>query len=240
MLQLGQTGKIAFVVNVMGSSIEPMVRVAVNTFPEIAAYAKRDGDNWEALLPIPASFSAGEYELRIEVILNNRLFTPLRKQVMIDVPETVSAAFMEPVVVPEPQVPQVDVPSAALDVPQVEPETVVPDEIEIKISPVGKPSLLQLVADVAPAKVAEPEKIEEAAPPEIIQPVEEIVVPVVEEVIPPKVEAKVEAPKPRLTIAELSRSAGNRPVEIKKSTKKLVEISQRAPVRLVKGTVIFE
>lgn len=95
MLTVGQTHNVKFKVNVMGTSAEPRVRVILGTSPELSFTANKDLDDWVSNMSIPAHIAPGDYDLRVEVHLNNRLFTPINKKINvkgIDLPEPVQAA----------------------------------------------------------------------------------------------------------------------------------------------------
>ena len=76
----------AFKVNVMGTSAEPKVRLILKTTPELSFPAKNDGEQWTSTLELPSTILPGDYDIQVEVILNNRLFTPVTKKVAIDWP----------------------------------------------------------------------------------------------------------------------------------------------------------
>jgi hypothetical protein len=82
----------------MGTSAEPRVRVILGTVPEISFSASNDGvnDDWVSNLMIPAHVETGEYDIRVEVHLNNRLFTPLNKKIGVHRAETMSVDSEQP------------------------------------------------------------------------------------------------------------------------------------------------
>lgn len=82
MLQVGHTTNVSFNVNVQGTSTEPVVRLVLGTTPELTFTASRGAnDEFGAEVTIPSFVDAGAYDLRVEVLLNNRVFTPVRKKV---------------------------------------------------------------------------------------------------------------------------------------------------------------
>jgi len=84
MLQAGHITNVTFKVNVMGTGAEPKVRLILGTIPELSfAASKGDGEAWGAEVLIPKFIESGSYDMRVEVILNNRLFTPLNKKIEI-------------------------------------------------------------------------------------------------------------------------------------------------------------
>lgn len=95
MLTVGQNHNVKFKVNVMGTSAEPRVRVILGTVPELSFTANKEADDWVSNLVVPAHVVPGDYDMRVEVHLNNRLFTPINKKINvkgISLPEPVQAA----------------------------------------------------------------------------------------------------------------------------------------------------
>src|SRR3990167_5997072 len=95
MLTVGQNHNVKFKVNVMGTSAEPRVRVILGTVPELSFIANKEADDWVSNLVVPSHGEPGDYDMRVEVHLNNRLFTPINKKINvkgINLPEPVAAA----------------------------------------------------------------------------------------------------------------------------------------------------
>jgi len=95
MLTVGQNHNVKFKVNVMGTSAEPRVRVILGTVPELSFIANKEADDWVSNLVVPSHVEPGDYDMRVEVHLNNRLFTPINKKINvkgINLPEPVAAA----------------------------------------------------------------------------------------------------------------------------------------------------
>lgn len=132
MLHIGHTQSVSFKVNVMGTSSNPKVRLILGTNPEISFDAVKGAEeNWGAEITIPKTVDPGSYDLRVEVILNNRLFTPLQKRIEISLkpdeavlpvpddvlPGTMSNAVEQPIQADPvasfevPTLPKVDAPS---------------------------------------------------------------------------------------------------------------------------------
>ena len=83
MFQAGKSNNMTFKVNVMGTSSTPSVRVVLGTDPEMSYPASNTTDDkWMATMMIPSGIE-GTYSMRVEVVLNNRLFTPITKSVTI-------------------------------------------------------------------------------------------------------------------------------------------------------------
>lgn len=83
MLSAGQTQTVKFKVNVMGTSAEPRVRLILGTSPELSFAASKEQDHWISSMQIPKHIEAGSYDMRVEVHLNNRLFTPINKKIEV-------------------------------------------------------------------------------------------------------------------------------------------------------------
>ena len=83
MFTVGQSSEVSFQVNVMGTSAEPEVSVVLGAVPELLFKANRVGDDWVSSVLIPGYIEPGEYDLRVQVLLNNRMFTPVRKSVSV-------------------------------------------------------------------------------------------------------------------------------------------------------------
>jgi len=83
MLQAGQSNHVTFKVNVMGTQLTPSVRVVIAATPDLSFPATFTEEGWSADLNIPSNVMSGSYDLRVEVLLNNRMFTPLHKKVEI-------------------------------------------------------------------------------------------------------------------------------------------------------------
>jgi len=81
MLTVGHSHNVKFKVNVMGTATVPRVRVILGTLPEVSFPAAKEGDDWVAQIVVPPHVDPGEYDLRVEVLLNNRMFTPVNKRI---------------------------------------------------------------------------------------------------------------------------------------------------------------
>lgn len=101
-LPIGQHNTVKFNADVMSSSQEPRVRVVIGSTPELVFPASLIDGKWSVDLAIPESVEAGSYDLRVEVLLNNRLFTPLNKRVEL----TRQAAASQPTPAQSSQAPE--------------------------------------------------------------------------------------------------------------------------------------
>lgn len=108
----------------MGTSSTPSVRVILGTDPEMSYPATNSGENWTAAVKVPEGVE-GTYSLRVEVLLNNRMFTPITKSVSIsraEAPAEMAApSVMTPdaVIAPAPIVVHGEPVSAPIEMPKV-------------------------------------------------------------------------------------------------------------------------
>ena len=179
MLTTGETHNVKFKVNVMGTSAEPRVRLILGTSPELSYEATKDEDGWVSNVNVPHHIAPGEYPMRVEVHLNNRLFTPYKRSIEVLAPEVqahepavTAAPVPEPKPVeiqalpPEPKpklMPQLE-PVTAAPVPEPKPEVVMPKVVakmpevkpkkDTKPEEPKKPATLSLLSKIskAPAK----------------------------------------------------------------------------------------
>lgn len=239
-LPIGQHNTIKFNVNVMGSSQEPRVRVVIGSTPELAFPASLLDGKWSVDLAIPESVEAGSYDLRVEVLLNNRLFTPLNKRVEL----TREAAAPQPAPAqssqaPEkaPQEPNIAAPAApfreaAADEAIAELEAAeliktiaaAADSITIKPAPAPatSPVSLGLLQSVAAAK---PKKMYERMSSGLPKP------------------SAVKAEPIKVTIAQIDgQTRTTKPKVVAKNPEKMPMAvkENKTPIRLVKGDIIYE
>ena len=105
MLSLDQTNRVTFTVNVFGTAATPSVRVLIGETPALAFSAlKLAGNEYEALIDLPDTIKPGAHQLKIEVLINGKLFTPIQTAITVegaapDVP--VAEPAIEPAVEPE-------------------------------------------------------------------------------------------------------------------------------------------
>ena len=85
MLKAGETSAISFKVNVMGTSMEPRVRVLLDVKSSVLMFdaTKVSNDTWSANLNLPRSTPAGSYNMSVEVILNGKVFKPTTQVVNV-------------------------------------------------------------------------------------------------------------------------------------------------------------
>lgn len=151
MLTVGQNHNVKFKVNVMGTSTEPRVRVILGTVPELSFVANKDQDDWASNLSIPAHIAPGDYEMRVEVHLNNRLFTPIKKNVSVkglELPEPLKAASTPiepnetPVLAKVEKIKAPDMPKVQAKLPDIEPKAKTVDEAELAAAILSTPAPL--------------------------------------------------------------------------------------------------
>jgi len=225
MLQIGISNTVRFNVEVHGTSTEPtMVRLVIAlSGRELGFIATKSEDKWQADVTIPADVQEGQYEIRVEVTVNNRLFTPLKRRVPIN--KATSA-------------PAPDVPAAA---PSVAPPAVVPE-------PVVRPPMpplptIEKKSESLFKKVVE-NKHEQRTEPKPKQPVAENK----PEPQKPPVAKKKKDPI-RINIAEIVADSNKRFEKVlqespsyRKPIKpvKAIDVKPQTPISLKKGEVVYE
>jgi hypothetical protein len=231
---IGQTTNVKFKVNVMGTSADPKVRVILGTKPELSFPAEKQGDDWAAELDIPNSVASGKYDLRVEVMVGNRHFTPLTKQVELFGPEVVAA----PNPTPEPA-----------DEPAGESTLFQQDEIKERSRKYAETMAKAVCAPVEEEEVAVEEAPVVAEEPAIVEPP----APVIQRKItlPPDFFKNLTAPSAPVKVEyqpiiarEAAHAAMDKPIKAaetkKPKAKKLVELKHELPVRLIKGEIVYE
>ena len=213
---IGQTNDVKFKVNVMGTSAEATARVILCTNPQLSFPATKIGDDWTASVTVPEAIEPGSYDMKVEVMVGNRHFTPLTKKLELFGRNQIAAAVEEPVATEE----------AAEPIAEPAKEVVAPEAVAEAPVEAVTPSLSLIKSfDAAPA-VEEPE-----APKKITLPKDFF-----------KFEGKKVAPvkiefKPLDSM--LSFTTIDRPLT-PGSVKPVLEINHGTPVRLIKGEIIYE
>lgn len=216
---IGQTNDVSFRVNVMGTSTEPKVRVLLSTSPELSFPAHKVGDEWKAAVKLPAAVEPGKYDLRVEVILNNRHFTPLTKSIELVSPNAVPAEAWPPEQEVEMNIPAEITAEAA---PIVEPVVLTPDTLIGKQAVDPSPVVKQKIK-LSAAAVADMFKAENLKAP----------------TTPTKIEYRP------IISRDPIHSTIDKPLPITEkvkatSRKKVVEIKHELPIRLIKGEIVYE
>ncbi len=238
MILAGTTTQVSFKVNVLGTSAEPRVRVILGTTPELSFNATQVDDKWSVPLAVPATCAAGSYPLRVEVILNGRLFTPITKSIQIDntAGAPIETAPTQAVAAPPPQTISLMSLVAAAK-PEVQQTIEMPKVVAKMPKPVAK---LPKVAAPAPAVVAKP-----------------IELPPAPELQSLKVEATKRRFAPIRTPMPTSESVENKPVVVKMSDIDVAaekfavtpiqevridqpSMSAKTPIKLVKEELFYE
>lgn len=87
MLEIGKANEVKFKVSVNGTSAQPSVRLVIGTpdaelgFP--AEKSLDGGDMWFSEVFVPEDLAPGDYDFRVEAVINNRIFTPIKRKVVI-------------------------------------------------------------------------------------------------------------------------------------------------------------
>jgi hypothetical protein len=99
MLEIGKANEVKFKVSVNGTAAPPVVRVVIETpNAELGFKAEKSldgGDEWFSEVYIPENLSPGDYTMRVEAVINNRLFTPIKRKIEIAHSPVVMAAEEE-------------------------------------------------------------------------------------------------------------------------------------------------
>lgn len=220
---IGGTTQVSFKLDILGSTDSPKVRVALECSPEFVYYAHRTGELWTADINIPVTVSPGTYKLRIEVILGNRLFTPISKMVDVSQPE-ISAVMSA---APE---------TASQAVPAEIEASSIPPEAQVEITPpVG---LIRQFESEDTAKSESKKPVQEKRPEKkTIQLPPDLFSSLLADATPKQ---KVQLPTKPIITKKDTAIAESKKVEKKKWHQQIVEIKQETPVVLVKGDIVFE
>lgn len=196
MISINVPSTISFNVQVHGTSSDAEARLVLtaNDVGYIFKAQRTTPNSFEASVCVPACVQPGQYPMAVEVIVNGRLFTPLRRMVEVDsgvttvevpaiqVVQTTAADSYEiqaapvPEEVVEPVAPQTEVQQPAPQVEVEAPVQVAQAEVKQEAVPAEKPakkprgSLLKLFAEENPPPVIEvPEEVQ-AAPTKVSVP----------------------------------------------------------------------
>lgn len=253
MILAGTTTQVSFKVNVLGTSAEPRVRVILGTTPELSFNATQVDDKWSVPLAVPATCAAGSYPLRVEVILNGRLFTPITKSIQID---STAGASIETAPAQVVQAPVV-APTQTVAAP---PAPAQPQTISLmSLVAAAKPDVQQTiempkVVAKMPKPVVKLPKIAAPAPAVVAKPIE---LPPAPELQSLKVEATKRRFAPIRTPMPTSESVENKPVVVKMSDIDVAaekfavtpiqevridqpSMSAKTPIKLVKEELFYE
>lgn len=243
MLTVGQTKNVTFKVNVMGTQSEPRVRVILGANPELSFEATRDGESWNAPMNIPMHLAPGSYDLRVEVVLNNRLFTPVNKKIDVSAGEhsnepVQAAATGLPVFAPAPKAPVaslIDLVSSQDEAPPKEivmPKVVAKlPKVELKAKPKVestepvKPAALSLLSTIAKAT---PKRKFEALRSGMPKPSDKKAEPIRVKI------SEINAATAEI-VSHVREACATAKAEVKKTNKK-----PKTPVKLVKEHLIYE
>jgi hypothetical protein len=87
MLEIGKANEVKFKVSVNGTAAAPTVRVVIETpNAELGFKAEKSldgGDEWFSEVFVPEELPPGSYNFRVEAVINNRLFTPIKRKVEV-------------------------------------------------------------------------------------------------------------------------------------------------------------
>lgn len=224
-LSIGKSNRVSFNINVMGSAQVPRVRVIICAQPELSFPAQEVDGKWSVDLSVPSNVAAGSYDFRVEVLLNNRLFSPLSKRVEL-ISQTTEIPAVNSNMIAAKDWP----PSTPAMVPAAEPEvqsvfksiistteSAIEEKVKSKVEePLGK---LSSLAAKTPKKMYER----------------------MSSGMPKGDGAKVEPVK--ITIAQLEKSLPKVKKQVTVANdplKQKMKLKESTPIRLIKGTIIYE
>ena len=271
MLIAGQEHYVTFKVNVMGTSIEPMVRLVLGGSPLSSSFsfpASKSIDTWSAKIAVPESLPAGDYDLKVEVVLNNRLFTPLVKKVAVARQEEAQPVQHVQAVEPEQQ-------AVATVPPEVEqPATEVPSAASSSLEkqPGENPAAVEPVVSPSPAVKPPAKKFSFSFEDVKVKPAEKPAVSIADEIKakpkktlenlqtaaekqPKKVFAPVITPLPKpsdvqpsnieVKFGDVVKIAEKKEAALPKKQKKVeptpvIEVKHELPITLSKDEIIYE
>ncbi len=222
-MQIGHTNDVKFRVNVMGTSAEATARVILCTNPQLSFPAEKVGDEWSAHVRIPESIEPGSYDMKVEVMVGNRHFTPLTKSIeLVGLP---SSPATEPDDSPAEDAVKHEEPVAVEEVVAAEEQAPAVKTISLIKSFVnGQDEVVEAVAKPAEeAPVEQPKKI--TLPKDFFKFEGKKVDPV-------KIEFKP-------LVSMLTHTAIDKPLT-KESVRPVLEINHGTPIRLIRGEIIYE
>jgi hypothetical protein len=224
---IGQTNNVKFRVNVMGTSAQATARVILCTNPQLSFPAEKVGDEWMAHVAVPESVHPGDYDMKVEVMVGNRHFTPLTKRVELQGQTVPEVAAVE---------------EAKKEDPKVEEPAVV--------EPLKTAALLRAITAVGavdgsvvpatPMPIAPPAELalEPAAEEPKPEPKKKITLPKDFFKFEPKKVERVEI-KMKPLESLLTHTVIDRPLAAE-SVKPVLELNHGTPIRLIKGEIIYE
>jgi len=220
MLEIGKVNEVKFKVGVNGTQATPSVRLVITAnghelgFP--AEKSLEGDDSWFSEVKLPEDIAPGQYDFRVEVVVNNRLFTPIKKQVEVAENIQVFAYMID------------EKPSAPVQPPPTVTEIKKPDPQRVR----EKPQLKNLMKEAA----AKTEPRPALAP----KPIKKIVTPL------PKPTGKKAEPVPvrvRISMAEIAEESNKKfdhsPKEVPEVAPSL-NLNHQVPITLTKGEIVYE
>jgi hypothetical protein len=227
---IGHTNEVKFRVNVMGTAADATARVILGTNPQLAFPAAKVGDEWMAYVKVPESVHPGTYEMKVEVMVGNRHFVPLTKNIELE-----GQAVAEPEVAVE----------EAKAVPKEEPvEVPVVDPLKTSIllraiTATGAVDASVVPADPMPNVVATAPEAEEA-PKEVKKEEPKKKITLSKDFFkfePKKIEpVKIEF---KSISSMMTHTVIDKPLA-KEAVQPVLEINHGTPIRLIKGEIIYE
>jgi len=248
MLEIGKANEVKFKVGVNGTKAEPTVRLVIgNREHELGFAAEKllggTDEDWYAEVKIPESMTAGEYDFRVEVIVNNRLFTPIKRTVEIGTREPMIAAEDQQPARPTQRPKQTETWEGEGGALPKTPEK--PQPLPSRPIDPLKPTQKQTIASRPKSLMAEAASQDGT---ELYRPEKKVEPKVVKEQKVPK--AKPSPAKPvRITLADIAAESEKRFGEVLKESASYkspavnvtpINIQHQTPVTLIKGDIVYE
>lgn len=241
MLSLTTTNRVTFAVNVFGTAASPSVRCVVGEFPAYSFPAtKLTGGQYEVLIDLPKDLKPGSYPLKVEVLLNGRLFTPINRDVPVTGEEPVQAAVAPaapaptpaPMLAPTPApAPRERIPLIPRDPAPAPAARLIPRDAPVMSAPA--PSIeIEIPSTVENTELKLPEQPPMRGLTQLVN------TPVVKPKLPEQIIKRI-----KINMAEIAADAEKlEPKKPKKQVKKtapVIEARASIPVKLTKGAVIY-
>jgi hypothetical protein len=214
----------------MGTSADATARVVLCTIPQLSFPAEKVGSEWSAAIALPESVIPGSYDMKVEVMVGNRHFTPLTKRVDLEAPVM---AAVEEAKKEEPK--------------KEEPKKEEPAVVE----PLQTAKLLHAITAIG----AVDNSVVPATPMAITPPHEDTIAVDVPAQPKPEAKKKITLPKdffkfePKVVKpveikykpmeSKLVHTTLDRPLA-ESTVKPVVSLSHGTPIRLIKGEIIYE
>lgn len=248
MLKIGCPTDVWFDVDVHGTKAEPLVKfVVVLPEHELSFKAQPENGRWKAVVNLPPTCEPGQCDIRVEVIINGRLFAPLKRRVDVGVSAVPSAE----VVVSEPTVTLLTPPPAPESTKKEVIRLITPETAPVSQTNEAAPSPAPATPTQTPDQTRTWEGEGGALPetPEVPKPLpsEKPIVPVPAK--PTVKESKREKQPQKALLVDITTESARRFDKVLKESKsyvspinatKSLKIEHRVPITFERGEIIYE